>query len=278
MAGHLDNSSCSAVQVNDPAELFVVRIEPGVSQAAAALPLETTVDNMFAQPAAINSFAFAPFNKTAESPMEEGSSDSADPPSFASLATAVVASWPVELGAEVVCCQGDYSPVKKVETRDSRAKQSFAIPNITAYPPPIQRLPSFSRHISYEEVVHTEMDPTEDEKAQREKTNSFENMSFEQCLLCLTQWVLTLQDVFEDRNRMGLLTLNKTNRSANCSCRKSLAIVQQLLKVDKGFALAFSDRDQHVINMPNLRSTLSEFQETLRMNVSIQVRLIFLYI
>ncbi len=268
-AGQLESNSCSAVQVNDPAELLVVCIEPGVSQAA-TLPLETTVDNMFAKPAAINSFAFAPFNKMGESPMEECSSERADPPAFASPATAVVGSWPVELGAEVVCCQGDSSPVKRVdEARDPKAKQSFTEPDLSLLS--IQRLPSFRRHISYEEVVHTDMDPTEDEQDRGEKTKSFENMNFEECLHCLTQLVLTLQDVFEDRSRMGLLSLNRSDRAANCSCQKSLGIIQQLVKVDRCFATAFSDKIQHELHLRNLRATLQEFQEMLRMNVSIQV-------
>ena len=108
---------------------------------------------MFAQPttAGERSAMFRPFTRSAAasaacSPMDDSCADPLASASAVTSQSAVVScAWPLELGAEVVCCQGD-SPVK-IFPQDCVSGGFASVPTV-------QRL---SRLCSYEEVVHADV-------------------------------------------------------------------------------------------------------------------------
>jgi hypothetical protein len=201
---------------------------------------------------------FAQLSRTASvAPMEFCSG--ADPSQFTTLSSESVNFWPLELGAEVVCCEGD-SPTKRLTRQPSPGKP--CVPNVAA----------LTRRCSYEEVVHTEI-----RQQKVEDNNSFENMSLKQCLQAVAQWALTLREVLEDRSRTGLLD---QDHSTKCVCRKAQVILAQLHKIEACFSAVLEQcakndtRLEHYdrFYLENLWISLNQMQETLRMNVSIQVQ------
>lgn len=150
-------------------------------------------------------------------------------------------SWPTELGAEVVCCQGDNS---------NGTPEAGKVPIVG----------SLTRRCSYEEVVHPEM-----------SKNSFQNLSPSDCLLRATQWIVTLKEVYEDRRTMGLLGVD---RSGKCVCQKAQSISNHLKKLEKCFVLVINNNDCKQSEeqlMTQLWDVLNIVQEMLRMDVSIQI-------
>ena len=156
--------------------------------------------------------------------------------------------WPpVELGAEVVCGEGD-SPTKR-STRPAVA--------------------ALNRRCSYEEVVHSDMEQEPLAPGTPELLQST-ILTFAQCLQCVTQCAVTLRDVLEDRGRSGLVGVTSQHSvSTNCVCRKAKAIVEKLEKLELRFGKVSANPDRS--NFEKLWLALLQMKETLRMNVSIQV-------
>ena len=124
----------------------------------------------------------------------------------------------------------------------------------------------------------------------------FENLNLEQCLQCLTQWLLVLREVLEDRGRMGLLGLARNDYDGGCTkcvCRKADSIVERLRNVEKRFTAVIESSGNVIERSGNVKecsrsvvkreavyrsdleklwAVLDDVQETLRMNVSIQVK------
>ena len=184
-----------------------------------------------------------------------------DPSQFTTLSSETANFWPLELGAEVVCCEGD-SPSKRL-TRQSSSPSKQCVPIVA----------TLSRRCSYEEVVHTECC-----QQKLDDKNIFENMSLKQCLQAVTQWALTLREVLEDRSRTGLMD---QDHSTKCVCRKAKGILDQLHKIEACFVTVLEqcetkcldqcDRFVKPRDLENVWFLLNQMQETLRMNVSIQV-------
>ena len=103
-------------------------------------------------------------------------------------------------------------------------------------------------------------------------------MSLKQCLQAVAQWALTLREVLEDRSRTGLMD---QDHSTKCVCRKAQGILDQLHKIEGCFVTVLEqcetkcldqcDRFVKPRDLENLWFLLNQMQETLRMNVSIQV-------
>ena len=151
---------------------------------------------------------------------------------------------------------------------------------------------SYSHRCSYEEMVHVDTDVDEEEldsQAKFEKDSSFETKtnddstsldaidSLRKSLVRLTQWALTLQEVYEERETIGLLH----PEGFNCNCKRALNINDSLSELESeflhvieqidNFQLKIYDTKTTPISLQQLKKKQSEVQNTLRTHVSIQV-------
>ena len=163
------------------------------------------------------------------------------------------ASGPVELGAEVVCCQ------------IGRPNISFQDPEVSF---PV--VDSVSGRCSYEEVVYSEMEHDQSLYASP-KSLSHDEVKLEDCLRKVTSWAVILRYVKEDRDRVGLLglTLNDAG-STNCVCKKAQNIMDQLEALNNTFIEAIDSSGG--FNVDDLLTATVQVEATLRTNVSIQVK------
>ena len=151
---------------------------------------------------------------------------------------------------------------------------------------------SYSHRCSYEEMVHVDTDVDEEEldsQANFEADSSFESKtnngstnldainSLRKSLVRLTQWALTLQEVYEERETIGLLH----PEGFNCNCKRALNINESLSELESEFLHAIEHIDHSQLknddtktaptSLQQLKKKQSEVQNILRTHVSIQV-------
>ena len=147
--------------------------------------------------------------------------------------------------AEVTCAKNEIVQMPILNGR------SFHSPN-----------PSLLRRCSYEEVVHVENE-TDDEvnemslpptsqrtriqtkagdEGNSDKPDSTEDHlnAMRRCLIRLTQWALTLQEVYEDRETSGLLQ----PEHFNCNCVRALDINNHLSQLEADYVKAIEEQDR----------------------------------
>jgi hypothetical protein len=110
-----------------------------------------------------------------------------------------------------------------------------------------------ARRCSYEEMVHEEQETSEAKPS---------GQVWHRCVLRITQWALTLQEVFEERG--GQRSLNN-----KCLCHKAKFIGQKLSNL--AAKMASEDSDNLDEEEDDLVQIVDEVQSTLRAGVSIQV-------
>ena len=86
-----------------------------------------------------------------------------------------------------------------------------------------------------------------------------------QAVLRMTQWALTLQEVYDERSRSNIISSKK------CLCHKASAIGQKLTHLTN--VLLHQDTSDSQPDQFDLMKTVDDVQSALRAGVSIQVRL-----
>ena len=87
-----------------------------------------------------------------------------------------------------------------------------------------------------------------------------------QAVLRMTQWALTLQEVYDERSRSNIISSKK------CLCHKASAIGQKLTHLTN--VLLHQDTSDSQPDQFDLMKTVDDVQSALRAGVSIQVRLL----
>jgi len=119
-----------------------------------------------------------------------------------------------------------------------------------------------ARRCSYEEMVHED---TEDVLVPTSSDRSHHGSDdiWYQAVLRMTQWALTLQEVYDERSRSNIINSKK------CLCHKASAIGQKLAHLTN--VLLHQDASDSQPDQFDLMKTVDDVQSALRAGVSIQI-------
>ena len=122
-----------------------------------------------------------------------------------------------------------------------------------------------SRRCSYEEVVH-EDDQDIVDLSNSSPSGTLDNVLLHNCLMTLTQWALTLQDVYEDRVKSGTLNL----RVQKCACYLTKEVHHHLDSLKESLH-NFLKSENSKKSSRDLKEKQEKALSSLRSHVTIQV-------
>ena len=131
------------------------------------------------------------------------------------------------------------------------------------------------RRCSYEEIIHTEEEAplgADEDVAMLDVDGGFDQASppSRKCLVMLTQWALTLQEVYEDRENSTLKP-----ESTKCLCHRADRMAEEMKALETCFigVIEAADRLGHRagVKQQDLSESMAKMRETLRSHVSISI-------
>lgn len=132
-----------------------------------------------------------------------------------------------------------------------------------------------SRRCSYEEVVHD--DQFEEDQQQQLVNDTLQMSEWYQCVLRVTQWALTLQEVYEERHLQQQSAMESCDQSLSlsgqqykCLCGKARSLGKKLANLAQRLSSATQD-DGQPRQMGEMTRLVDDVQAALRAGVTIQV-------
>jgi hypothetical protein len=129
-----------------------------------------------------------------------------------------------------------------------------------------------TRRVSYEEMVHEDVMEEDDQNGgsisdqEGKETITFEEDAVEQCLIHVTEWALTLQEVAEARKNDWRMALTLPP-PAKCLCAKAHLLCGNFRKLEMSIMVAIEDKSKTEAMLKCAESVLQQ----LRTSVSIAV-------
>lgn len=119
-----------------------------------------------------------------------------------------------------------------------------------------------ARRCSYEEMVHEDTEEVPVPTSSDQSHHGSDDIWY-QAVLRMTQWALTLQEVYDERSRSNIISSKK------CLCHKASAIGQKLTHLTN--VLLHQDTSDSQPDQFDLMKTVDDVQSALRAGVSIQI-------
>ncbi len=195
-----------------------------------------------------------------------------------------------ELGAEVLICAAETMSLNVTEEEVIAVEQETVMSDNSTImdvdggqDQHSRERPRPSRRVSYEEVVHSESDSNEDHR--RKVGEEATTTTLAKCLEMLTQWALTLQEVYEDRQATAAAAAKssrdvkgRSRLTAKCLCAKAASLSDDLRRLETVYYSVIkahddSEGDDDVVDSDEAKLLVEarSMQHRLRAEISIRI-------